>query len=239
MKYIDLTLPTPAENLACDEALLNICEDGLEDEVLRFWEPRQYFVVLGYSNRLAREVQLSFCTRHGIPVLRRYSGGGTVAQGPGCLNFTLILRLQKSGLLHTIRGTNTYILQRHKQVLESIMGKSVEIQGHSDLSLYDLKFSGNAQRRRDRCLLFHGTFLTDFNISFVQQALLLPPAQPAYRRNRSHKNFLTNLKIPGHRLKEAIRNVWDATELLEEVPHGEIVRLTNQRYLSREWTCRL
>ena len=239
MRFIDLTLPAPAENLACDEALLNMCEDGFEEEVLRFWEPRQYFVVLGYSNRIAREVQLSFCTQHGIPVLRRYSGGGTVAQGPGCLNYTLILRLQKSDPLHTIRGTNTYVLQRHKEVLESIMGASVEIQGHSDLTLRGLKFSGNAQRRRDRCLLFQGTFLTGFDISFVQQALLLPSAQPTYRRNRSHKDFLTNLEVPGHKLKEAIRRAWNATELLEEMPLGEIVRLTNHRYLSRDWIFRL
>lgn len=239
MKFIDLTLPTPAENLACDEALLNMCEEGFDDEVLRFWEPRQYFVVLGYSNHIAQEVQLPFCTRHGIPVLRRYSGGGTVAQGPGCLNFTLILRVQQSGPLHTIRGTNSYVLQRHKEVLDSIMGTPVEIQGHSDLALHGLKFSGNAQRRRDRRLLFHGTLLTGFDISFVQQALLLPPAQPSYRRNRSHKDFLTNLEVPGDELKDAIRRAWNATELLEEMPLGEIVRLTNQRYLSRDWTFRL
>ena len=27
MKYLDLTLSTPAENLACDEALLDFCEE--------------------------------------------------------------------------------------------------------------------------------------------------------------------------------------------------------------------
>jgi lipoate-protein ligase A len=239
MRFIDLTFPAPAENLACDEALLNMCEDGREDEILRFWAPRQYFIVLGFSNRIAREVQLPFCTRHGIPVLRRYSGGGTVAQGPGCLNFTLILRLQRSGSLDTIRGTNVYVLRRHKEVLESLTGTPAEIQGHSDLALHSLKFSGNAQRRRNRCLLFHGTFLIGFDISFIQQALLIPPAQPSYRRNRSHREFLTNLKVPRDELKGAIRRAWNATELLEEMPLGEIARLTNDRYMSRDWTFRL
>jgi lipoate---protein ligase len=239
MRFIELTFPTPAENLACDEALLNMCEDGFEDEVLRFWEPRQYFVVLGYSGRIAREVQLPYCARHCIPVLRRYSGGGTVAQGPGCLNFTLILQLRNSGPLQSIRGTNTYVLQRHKEVLESIVGTPVDIRGHSDLSLDGMKFSGNAQRRRERFLLFHGTFLLDFNISFIQHALPLPSAQPSYRRNRSHEDFLTNLKVPGRALREAIRGAWHATEMLHEVPLAEIIRLTNHRYLSRDWIFRL
>jgi len=37
MNYLDLTLPSPEENLACDEALLELCDEGLGDEVLRVW----------------------------------------------------------------------------------------------------------------------------------------------------------------------------------------------------------
>ena len=47
MKWIDLTYDSPAENLACDEALLDHCEEGGEGEILRFWEPSAFFVVLG------------------------------------------------------------------------------------------------------------------------------------------------------------------------------------------------
>ena len=61
MKFLDLTLTSPAENLACDEALLDCCEDRAEEEVLRFWEPREYFVVVGYANKVASEVNLAAC----------------------------------------------------------------------------------------------------------------------------------------------------------------------------------
>jgi lipoate-protein ligase A len=84
MKWIDLSLPTPEENLACDEALLDLCEDeGREGEVLRLWETRQPFVVLGHANRTRDEVHVDACRRNGIPILRRASGGGAVLQGPG------------------------------------------------------------------------------------------------------------------------------------------------------------
>ena len=78
MKFCELTLATPEENLACDEALLDLCDDGLEDEVLRFWESPRYFVVVGYANHTAAEVHLPFCNQNTIPVLRRCTGGGTV-----------------------------------------------------------------------------------------------------------------------------------------------------------------
>ena len=58
MKLLDLTLPTPAENLACDEALLNQAEAN-GGEILRFWEPREHFVVVGYANKVGTEVDVA------------------------------------------------------------------------------------------------------------------------------------------------------------------------------------
>ena len=83
MKFLDLTLPTAAENLAMDEALLDGCEAGRGGETLVFWEPREPFVVVGYANHLAREVNVEACRARGIPIFRRCSGGGTVLQMPG------------------------------------------------------------------------------------------------------------------------------------------------------------
>src|SRR5207253_61981 len=38
MNFCDLSLPSPEENLACDEALLELAEEGRVGEVLRVWE---------------------------------------------------------------------------------------------------------------------------------------------------------------------------------------------------------
>src|SRR6267142_1472838 len=97
MKYIDLTLPTAAENLACDEALLDLCEEGYEHEILRFWEPREHFVVLGYANKIASEVNVPACKTNHVSIFRRCTGGGAVLQGPGCLNYSLVLKLHEAG----------------------------------------------------------------------------------------------------------------------------------------------
>ena len=81
LRHLDLTLPTPAENLACDEALLDWCDGGASAEgILRLWEAREPFIVLGYANHAAAAADLDACRAHGIPVLRRCSGGGAVLQ---------------------------------------------------------------------------------------------------------------------------------------------------------------
>src|ERR1039458_3609667 len=100
MRHLDLTIPSPAENLACDEALLDWCESGTGAECLRFWESPEPFVVVGYANKVETEVNVAACEARKIPILRRCSGGGTVAQGPGCLNYALILPITKDGPLH-------------------------------------------------------------------------------------------------------------------------------------------
>ena len=76
MNLLDLTLPSPAENIALDEALLDAAESGGGGEVLRVWESPVHFVVLGAGCRAAEDVELERCAAEGVPVLRRCSGGG-------------------------------------------------------------------------------------------------------------------------------------------------------------------
>src|SRR5262245_49111102 len=152
MKYLDLTLPTPEENLACDEALLDFCETSGGDEVLRFWEPRDHFVVLGYANKAESEVDLAACTSKSIPVYRRCSGGGAVLQGAGCLNYALILLIDENGPLHSVSSTNCFVMKRNQEALRSLCCEDINIAGHTDLILGNLKFSGNSQRRHKHCL---------------------------------------------------------------------------------------
>jgi lipoate-protein ligase A len=252
MKYFDFTFPTPAENLAGDEALMDLCENGLEGEILRFWEPQTPFVVLGYANQAAREVNLEACKKEAIPVFRRYSGGGTVVQGPGCLNYSLILRidgeynrmfeLKRHGFmpsvahpLRTISGTNSFILELQAAAILSLLNTGVQILGHTDLSLRNLKFSGNAQRRLRNSLIFHGTFLLDFDISLIEKLLPMPSKQPRYRENRSHADFLTNLNLPAADVKLALRRIWNAEEALTNVPTEKVRELVSSRYSRDEW----
>ncbi len=235
MKLCDLTLGTPEENLACDEALLDLCETGGSDELLRLWALPQYFVVVGYANKTSTEVNLPFCRDHGIPVLRRCTGGGTVLQGPGVLNYSLLLRIDGSHPCHSIPATNKYILERHRDALAALVMAPVEWRGQTDLAIGGVKFAGNAQRRRRRFLLFHGSFLLHLDISLVEKALPLPSRQPDYRINRSHADFLINLNVPPHTLKAALIKAWDATGVLDPLPWDQITLLAREKYALDEW----
>ena len=149
MKYCDLSLSSPEENLACDEALLDFCETN-GGEVLRVWETSRYFVVVGYANKASREVDLTFCQANTIPILRRCTGGGTVLQGPGVLNYTLILRTDAAGPFKSITSTNEFVMARQQAAMSTLLHARVERQGCTDLTIGGMKFCGNAQRRQTR-----------------------------------------------------------------------------------------
>jgi lipoate-protein ligase A len=238
-----LTLPTPEENLACDEALLDECEAGRVGELLRFWEPAQYFVAVGYANKVETEVNVDFCKSRGIPVLRRCTGGGTVLQGPGCLNYSLVLRIGESGPLCSIVGANRFILGRNRAALEELAGTPVEMEGQTDLAIGGRKFSGNAQRRRKQFLMFHGTCLLDFDVLLMERALHMPARQPAYRMSRSHADFLTNLKVPAERVKAALARAWGAADRTGQASQTSLVHrirtLVAEKYALDNWNFRL
>jgi len=238
MKQIDLTFPSPAENLAADEALLDWCEAGEGEAALRFWEAREPFVVIGYANKIATEVNLAACRARNIPVFRRCSGGGTVVQGPGCLNYALVLPIAGDGPFHTISVANQFIMRRNRTALQSALPvphPAIAVRGHTDLAAGSRKFSGNSQRRRKHFLLFHGTFLLGFDLSLISELLPMPSKQPDYRESRPHADFLTNLNVPVKAVKAALRQAWKAEEPLKDFPDEMMAALAREKYTTREW----
>src|SRR6266581_3154496 len=121
MHFLDLALPTPAENLALDEALLLEAEAGRSGEVLRLWEWPEYAVVLGSACRLAEDVDEPACQRDGVPILRRASGGGAVLLGNGCLCFGLVLDYEHSPALREVPSSYRFILQHLRDALVGVL----------------------------------------------------------------------------------------------------------------------
>jgi|SRR6266851_1395962 len=237
MQYLDLTLPSAAENLALDEALLLDAEADRGTEILRFWEWSSPTVILGAGCRLAEDVDEAACNRHEVPILRRSSGGGTVLLGKGCLCYTLVLAHDRDPALGEIRSSFCFILER---ICDRLMKfyPGIELAGTSDLALGGKKLSGNSQQRKRNFLLHHGTILFGFDPGLVDRYLRMPSRQPDYRRQRSHGDFLTNLPTDSETLKRHLLGAWDATTITDSWPQELVRDLVESKYHLEEWTRR-
>lgn len=223
----------PEAALATDEALLRLCEETGE-ETLRLWESPVPFVVTGYANDPEREVDLPACRAANVPVLRRISGGGTVLQGPGCLNYGVVLRIPPEGELASITGTNRFVMGRLRGAVAKLLKGPVTIEGHTDLAWNGRKFSGNAQKRGRHALLFHGTLLYDCDPALIDRLLRHPSREPGWRDRRGHLGFVGNLPLARAALETAVRECWGVTERLEASVSEQLPSLM-EKYQTAKW----
>jgi lipoate-protein ligase A len=237
MHFLDLTLPTLADNLALDEALLLEAEAGSAAEVLHLWEWPAPAVVLGSGCRLVEDVATAICEADGVPILRRASGGGTVLLGAGCLCFSLVLVYERAQALREIRPSYLFILKRIRAALADLL-PGIECAGTSDLAAGGRKFSGNAQQRKRRHLLHHGTLLYGFDLSLVGRYVRLPPRQPEYRGRRDHADFLRNLPTDAGELKRRLCGAWEAETELRTWPKELVRQLVEEKYGKADWVRR-
>jgi lipoate-protein ligase A len=187
-----------------DTAQFQALERGAGEEALRVWESPVYVVVLGRSGVVARDVHADVCGSDGVAIVRRDSGGGAVVLGPGCMNYSLVLSLDRRPELRDVRASYRKILGR----LVRLLGVSgLEVCGTSDLAIAGRKVSGNAQRRGRRALLHHGTLLYGFDARMAERYLREPQRRPDYRGERRHTEFLGNLPLTGEQILDALQGM--------------------------------
>ena len=254
--WLGIALDTVEENLALDEALLELAHEGLSTTTrVRTWMATEPTVVLGSSGRRGEEIDLQACARLGVRVIRRPSGGGTVLLGPGCLMWSVISPHPAGSpsieSLHAARlEPLAAALSAHMRTLPAAAGglaagERVARQGTSDLAIlrtaaeHPRKVSGTALRVRRHGVLYHGTLLDSFDIGIVSRVLRHPPREPGYRGGRSHDAFLTNLHLGREPLERLVRAAFRADDATDDWPRDRVMRLVRDRYAAAAWTNRL
>jgi lipoate-protein ligase A len=200
-------LNSTQDHLDFDDTFLSLRAENDTTFYLRFWECSHYSIILGRNNKSQTEVNEDYAYNKNIEIIKRCSGGGTVILGPGCLCYSLFL---PTSHIHckTITQTNHFVMTTHQQALAQHI-PDVEVLGITDLAVKQVKFSGNAQRRVRNYILFHGTFLYNFDISMISDSLAFPSRVPDYRKNRSHSDFVQNITLTKQHIMDSLTHAWD------------------------------
>ncbi|MDP8298330.1 MAG: lipoate--protein ligase family protein [Candidatus Tantalella remota] len=234
VKYYPETIE---ENIALDELLLMKAEKGEVGETLRFWESAEYSVVLGRAGRAEEECFQDKCADDGVKVARRVSGGGTVLQGPGCLNYSVVLSYDCDERYSNIISSYECVLGEIASVF-SAKGPDVEFFPVCDLAVGGRKISGNAQARKRKYFLHHGTFLYDFDLKKISRYLKMPPKEPEYRSGRPHESFVTNISMTKDALEDSVKQVLSFTPdewFPDEETLRELDTLIADKYSKDDW----
>jgi lipoate-protein ligase A len=236
MQLLDLTLPSCAENIALDEALLEVAESANSiSEILRFWEPAQPTVIVGRSSRVEQEVDTKFCRSRKIPIYRRASGGAAILTGPGCLMYALLLDYRRRPILRMLDESHRYVMSRMKQAIHSL-GIGVEFRGTCDLTIGDRKVSGNAMKCKRNWFIYHGTMICQsMEIELIEHCLRMPRRQPEYRRGRAHTDFISKIPALVKTVKSEIVRQWACDGECLNWPSQVTHKLVAEKYSKGEW----
>lgn len=150
-------------NLAIEYYLLNEIE--LDEPILLFYI-NDNSIIIGKNQNAYEEVNTDYVEKHGVNVVRRFSGGGAVYHDLGVLNFCFITKDDGDSFRNFKRFTQPVIDALHKMGVQD-----AELRGRNDLVIGEKKFSGNAMYSKGGRMTAHGTLMFDSQIDAVVGAL--------------------------------------------------------------------
>lgn len=139
-------------------------------------------IVMGISGNPSALIDIASVKKDQVPVIKRFSGGGTVFVDEETIFVTFIANGQ---------ATPKPIFDFSKEIYSAFFPECFDLR-ENDYVFGNKKFGGNAQYIQKERWLHHTSFLWSYNPSKMNY-LLLPQKRPAYRENRSHGDFLCSL----------------------------------------------
>lgn len=174
-RLVELETHSAKENMAIDEAVMLSVKDGLAPPTLRLYRWKPSAVSIGTFQSMNEEVDVVYCEKNGIDMVRRLTGGGAVYHDyDGEVTYSVIVPKGHRVAPFDIQESYKILCGGVISALE-IFGLEAEFCPINDVIVEGRKISGNAQTRRHSCVLQHGTTLLDLNIETMFSILKVDP----------------------------------------------------------------
>jgi lipoate-protein ligase A len=215
-RFLPLEVGNGFWNMALDEAILKLAIERKSPNTLRLYKWKPSTVSIGRNQSLSNEINVQFAKDKGFNIVRRITGGGAVFHDESReITYSIVCPiefLEKLGAKKVLEqfeiitqgiiiGLTIFGLRPEKDVIHC-----------PAILLNGKKFSGNAQVRKKRYLLQHGTILLDIDPELMYSVLKAPENVGKSRMVRSVRS-----KCIG--IKNNIQN-YDEGKLIESLKDG-------------------
>jgi lipoate-protein ligase A len=163
---------TAYKNMAIDRAVLISNSENKVLPTVRFYRWNPSAISIGYFQSLKEEVDLKKCDKLGVDYVRRVTGGGAVFHEEELTYSIVIPEVHKK--------IPKNILKSYGRICGAVMNglKHLGIDSRyvpiNDIVVNGRKISGNAQTRKARTVLQHGTVLIDVDVDKMFSVLKVP-----------------------------------------------------------------
>lgn len=146
-------------------------------------------IVMGISGKPEVMVDQDRLKQCPVPLIRRFSGGGTVFVDANTFFVTWICNAESVGTPCCPQKIHRWAADFYQSAFPALNMQLME----NDYAIGERKFGGNAQYLCKGRWLHHSSLLWDYDPENMAY-LLMPPKVPLYRYGRPHHDFLCRLR---------------------------------------------
>jgi lipoate-protein ligase A len=202
------------------------------------WNPPA--VSIGYFQSMELEVQISECRRRGIDLVRRVTGGGAVYHEDE-LTYSFLTTVYASDIMESYVTICNPVVEAIRK-----LGFDARFVPLNDIIIGDgVKVSGNAQTRRKKILLQHGTILLDVNVEKMFSILKVVPEKMKDKLIDDVKKRVSGINKSfdevARALKQSFSEAFESTLLADNLTSDERLRvntLIREKYALDSWNLR-
>jgi lipoate-protein ligase A len=173
-RIIDTGVREGRANIAFDAGLIEERQAGNVPDTIRFlrFPPT---ALIGRHQDLSREVDLEYCARNGVGVVRRITGGGAIYLDEGQLGWELVFHRKSLGIA-ALPDLAREICNAAALGL-SKLGVNAKFRPRNDIEVDGRKISGTGGFFDGDVLIYQGTVLVDMNSQHMVNALNVPESK--------------------------------------------------------------
>lgn len=184
---------------------------AMEEYVAKEMEGESFFVwrveptvIVGRNQVIENEVNMAYCSEHGVQLVRRKSGGGCVYSDKGNIMISYVSE----------RGEVSAVFDRYMSALAALLcdlGLPAVKSARNDVLVDGRKVSGNAFQQLPGKSIVHGTMLYSTNLEALTEAIR-PPVEKLQRHGvESVRQRVVNLQE-----YKGVNPALESVETLEE-----------------------
>ena len=238
LRILSYKSANPYFNLAFEEALARVRGADIVDDTLRIWVNKNS-IVLGRFRKAEKDVNMENAKKFKVPIVRRFTGGGTVYHDEGCLNYSLAVKKDVKYPVDYLYGS---LLKGTLLALKEL-GLKPYLRNTNDIVVNERKVSGTAAGLRWGVLFLHGSVLVNSDLLKLYSLLRIPKKHdfdPVKYRVANLSAFVNNIEI--EELAELLaksysrvlgEDLYFDTPVLEELKVARL--LYNEKYSKEGW----
>lgn len=184
-------------NMAVDESILKNRIENLVPNTVRLYSWKPSTVSIGRFQDAKRELHVEDCTKHGVDVVRRITGGGAVYHdSDGELTYSVVVKRADLGT----DDIGEVYAKIYSALTEALRTLGVEadfnpgdVKACPNLTVNGRKISGSAQAHRKGVVLQHGTLLSRVDLVRMFTFLRVPWAKTCMQVAKIAENKITSI----------------------------------------------